>query len=150
MGTPHIAKRWCVSWRFDMTVCDDGRIAWMLTAEVLEYGSAEARSCLRVGAAAGFGAVAMSPATSTSRIGQDIQAEAKRLGMQCIVLEETAHFRLGAPLGASERRAQAHALSREGFDGMILCVSRSGAEALLATARALVRDLDKRDWESYH
>lgn len=135
-----------------MTV-GDGRIAWLLTAEALELDGAEAMTCLSVGASAGFRAVAISPSTSTSGIGQAIQAEAKRLGMRCIVLEEAAHYRLGAPLGEMERRAQAHALSRDGFDGIVLCVSRKSRtrpELLLATARALVRDLDQRDWELFH
>lgn len=131
----------------------DERIAWLLTAEAIERDGAEAMACLSVGAEAGFVAVAMSPSLSTSGIGDDIQAEARRLGMRCIVLEEAAHYRLAAPLGDAERRAQAHALCRDGFDGTILCVSYEGptrAESLLATARALVRDLDQLDWESYH
>lgn len=152
MATPSIAKRWRASWQSDMTVCD-GRIAWLLTAEAPEHDGGEAMACLSVGAEAGFLSVAMSPSLSTSGIGQYIQAEARRLSMRCIVLDEAAHYRLAAPLREAERRAQAHALSRDGFDGMILCVSYEGltrAESLLATARALVRDLDQRDWESYH
>jgi hypothetical protein len=135
-----------------MTVGDE-RIAWMLTAEAIECDGAEARTCLSVGAAAGFRAVAISPSTSASGSGQAIQAEAQRLGMHCIVLEEAAHYRLGAPLSETERREQAHALARDGFDGMVLCVSRKSRtrpELLLATARALVRDLDQRDWELFH
>lgn len=152
MATPRTAKRWCGSWRSDMTA-SDARIAWLPTAEALECDGAEAMTGLSVGASAGFRAVAISPATSARGIGQAIAAEAKRLGMQCIVLEEATHYRLGAPLGEAERRAQAQALSRGGFDGIVLCVgpgSRTRAESLLATAHALVRDLDQRDWESYH
>ena len=131
----------------------DARIAWLPTAEALECEGAEAIACLSVGAEAGFVAVAMSPSLSTSDIGHDIRAEATRLGMRCIALDEAAQYRLAVPLGQAERRAQAHALSRDGFDGMILCVSCEGltrAESLLATARALVRDLDQRDGESDH
>lgn len=131
----------------------DARIAWLPTAEAIDHDGAEAIASLSVGAEAGFLAVAMSPSVSTSDIGHDIHAEARRLGMRCIVLNEAAHYRLAVPLGEAERRAQAHVLSCDGFDGTILCVSCEGltrAESLLATARALVRDLDQRDWESYH
>ena len=68
-------------------------------------------------------------------------------------LEEVAHCRLGSGLRDAERWSLAQALSRDGFDGFILCEvcnGRTRAESLLATARVLLRNLDQLDWESYH
>ena len=134
-------------------VADDRRIAWLLAAETLERGRVEARASLSVVAEAGFRTVAMSASTSADAIGRDLEEEAKRMGLQCILLEDSEYYRLSAALGEAQRRAQASALSRDGFDGFILCASsdsRIRAESLLAAARALLRDLDQRDWESYH
>ena len=76
-----------------------------------------------------------------------------RLGMQCILVNDAAHCRLSSNQPDVERWSLAQELSREGFDGFILCEacdSRTRAESLLATARVLLRDLDQLDWESYH
>lgn len=108
---------------------------------------------LSLAAAAGFGVVAMNHSTAPGGIVPEIQAEAIRLGMQCILVNDAAHCRLGRSLGPAERRPLAQALSRDGFDGFILCEvcdNRSRAESLLSTARALLRDLDQLDWETYH
>jgi hypothetical protein len=131
----------------------DQRIAWLLTAEAFEGGSALKAACLSVAAEAGFRVVAMNHSTATGGIGPEIEAEAMRLGMQCILVNDAAHCRLGSTLRDAERWSLAQALSRDGFDGVILCEgsdSRTGAESLLATARVLLRDLDQLDWESYH
>lgn len=101
----------------------------------------------------GFGVVAMSPVTATGVIRADIEAEAARLGLQCIIANDAADLRLNSVLGDAERWSQARELSRDGFDGFILCEggdSRSRAESLHATARALLRDLDQLDWEAHH
>lgn len=148
---PHIAKRWCDSWRSDVAG-DDLRIAWLLTPQVVEGGIAATKARLSMAAEAGFRVVAIDPSTATAVSGQEIEAEAKRLGMHCILVNDAAHCRLGARLGDAERWSQARALSRDGFDGFILCESgdsRTRAESLLATARALLRDLDQLDWEAY-
>jgi hydroxypyruvate isomerase len=132
---------------------DDRRIAWLLTAEAVDCGSAVTKVCLSVAAEAGFRVVAMNHSTATGGIGPAIEAEAMRLGMQCILVNDAAHCRLASRLRDAERRSLAQALSRDGFDGFILCEvcdSRTGAESLRATARALLRDLDQLDWESYH
>lgn len=132
---------------------DDRRIAWLLTAEAFARGSAVAKACLSVAAEAGFGVVAMHHSTATGERGPEIEAEAKRLGMQSILVNEAVHCRLGSGLHDAERWSLAQALSRDGFDGFILCEvsdSLARAESLLATARVLLRDLDQLDWESYH
>jgi hypothetical protein len=132
---------------------DDRRIAWLLTAEVFECGSAAIKACLSVAAEAGFCVVAMNHSMATGGIGTEIQAEAMRLGLQSIFVNDAAHCRLGSTLGDAERWSLAQALSRDGFDGFILCEvcdSRPRAESLLATARVLLRDLDQLDWECYH
>lgn len=132
---------------------DDRRIAWLLTAEAFECGSAVAKACLSEAAQAGFRVVAMDHSTATGGRGPEIEAEAMRLGMQSILVNEAAHCRLGSRLRDADRWSLAQALSRDGFDGFILCEvcdSLTGAESLLATARVLLRDLDQLDWESYH
>jgi hypothetical protein len=132
---------------------DDRRIAWLLTAESFEGGSAGAKACLAVAAEAGFRVVAMDHSTASGGRGPEIEAEAMRLGMRSLLVNQAAHCRLGSALHDAERWSLAQALSRDGFDGFILCEggdSRAGAESLLATARVLLRDLDQLDWESYH
>lgn len=132
---------------------DDRRIAWLLPLPALEGGSAPTRAHLSLAAEAGFSAVAIEPSTPTGGIEQDIEAEATRLGMRCILVDDAAHCRLASVLGGAERRAMARSLSRAGFDGLVLCESRDGRTspgALLATAAALLRDLDQIDWEAYH
>lgn len=104
-------------------------------------------------AEAGFRVVAMNHSTATGGIRPEVEAEAMLLGMQCILVNDAAHCRLGSSLRDAERWSLAQALARDGFDGFILCEvcdSRTGADALLATARALLRDLDRLDWESHH
>jgi hypothetical protein len=132
---------------------DDRRIAWLLSAQALECSRAANQAYLCVAAEAGFRLVAMNHASATGGIGPEIEAQALRLGMQCILVNDAVHCRLGASLGNAERRSLARALSHEGFDGLVLCEvcdTRSGAESLLATARRLLRDLDQFDWETYH
>lgn len=132
---------------------DDGRIAWLLTAEAFECGSAVIKAGLSVAAEAGFRVVAMNHSMATGGIGPEIEAEAIRLGMQSMLVDDAAHCRLVSTLRDAERRSLAQTLSRNGFDGFILCEgcdSRTRAESLLATARVLLRDLDQLDWESYH
>lgn len=132
---------------------DDRRIAWLLTVEAFACGSAVAKTCLSVAAEAGFRLVAMDHSTSTGERGPAIKAEAIRLGMQFILVNEAAHCRLGSGLHDAERWSLAQALSRGGFDGFILCEvsdSLARAESLLMTARVLLRDLDQLDWESHH
>lgn len=131
----------------------DQRIAWLLTAEAFEGGRAVIEACLSVAAEAGFRVVAINPSTAPGAIGPEIEAEAMRLGMQCILVDDAAHCRLGSTLRDAERWSLAQALSRDGFDGVILCEgcdSRTRAESLLSMARVLLRDLDQLDWESYH
>ncbi|HNK18040.1 MAG TPA: hypothetical protein PLG92_06710, partial [Piscinibacter sp.] len=70
-------------------VADDRRIAWLLAAETLERGRVEARASLSVVAEAGFRTVAMSASTSADAIGRDLEEEAKRMGLQCILLEDS-------------------------------------------------------------
>jgi hypothetical protein len=132
---------------------DDRRIAWLLTAEAFECGSAVIKACLSVAAEAGFRVVAMNHSMAAGGIGSEIEAEAMRLGMQSILVNDAAHCRLRSRLRDAERWSLAQALSRDGFDGFILCEvcdSRTRAESLLATARVLLRNLDQLDWESYH
>jgi hypothetical protein len=131
---------------------DDRRIAWLLTAEALECGSAVTKACLSVAAEAGFRVVAMNHSTATGGIGPEVEVEAMRLGLQFILVNDAEHCRLGSTLGDAERWSLAQALSRDGFDGFILCEvcdSRPRAESLLATARVLLRDMDQLDWECY-
>jgi hypothetical protein len=132
---------------------NDLRIAWLLTAEAFERGGAANEACLSVAADAGFRVVAMNYSTPTGGIEPKIEAEARRHGLQCILVNDAAHCRLSANQPDVERWSLAQALSREGFDGFILCEacnSRTRAESLLATARVLLRYLDQLDWESYH
>ena len=132
---------------------DDRRIAWLLTAEAYGRDSTVGMACLSAAAEAGFRVVAMDRSAASGGVESAIEAEAMRLGMQCMLVDGAAHFRLGAGLSHAERRSLAQALSRRGFDGIILCEgcdSRTTAESLLATARVLLRDLDQCDWESYH
>mgnify|MGYP003383271522 CR=1 FL=1 len=132
---------------------NDQRIAWLLTAEAFKRGGAANEACLSLAADAGFRVVAMNHSTSTGGIEPEIEAEAMRLGMQCILVNDAAHCRLSSNQPDVERWSLAQELSREGFDGFILCEacdSRTRAESLLATARVLLRDLDQLDWESYH
>lgn len=132
---------------------DDLRIAWLLTAEAFECGSAVMKAGLSMAAEAGFRMVAMNHSMATGAIGPEVEAEAMRLGMQSILVNDAAHCRLVSGLRDAERWSLAQALSRDGFDGFILCEvcdSRMRAESLLATARVLLRDLDQLDWESYH
>lgn len=127
-------------------------MAWLLTLQVVESGHAATGACLSMAAELGFRAVAADASTARAASGLDIEAQAMRLGMRFIVVNDGAHYRLGARLDDTERWAQAQALSREGFDGFILCDSgdsRTRAESLLATARSLLRHLDQLDWESY-
>ena len=151
MATAHIAKRWCDNWRSDV-MGDDRRIVWLLTLQGVEGGCAATKACLSMAAEAGFRVVAMNHSTAIAVSRPAIEAEALRLGMQCILVNDAAHYRLGARLSVAERWSEARALSRDGFDGFILCESgdcRARAEPLLATARALLQDLDQLDWESY-
>lgn len=132
---------------------NDQRIAWLLTAEAFECGSAAIKAGLSVAAEAGFRVVAMNHSMANGEIRPEIEAEAMRLGMQSILVNDTAHCRLGSRLRDAERWSLAQALSRDGFDGFILCEvcdSRTRAESLLATARVLLRNLDQLDWESCH
>lgn len=132
---------------------NDRRIAWLLTAEAFECGSAAIKAGLSVAAEAGFRVVAMNDSMANGEIRPEIEAEAMRLGMQSILVNDAAHCRLGSRLRDAERWSLAQARSRDGFDGFILCEvcdSRTRAESLLATARVLLRDLDQLDWESYH
>jgi hypothetical protein len=119
---------------------------------VAEGGMAATKACLSMAAEAGFRAVAMDPSTAMAARGPDIEVEAMRLGMHCVLVDDSAHHRLAAPPSDAERWSQARALSRDGFDGFILCDSgdsRPGAKSLLAAARALLRSLDQLDWESH-
>ncbi|HMM84344.1 hypothetical protein [Azohydromonas sp.] len=130
----------------------DERIAWLLSAEAIDGTNGDVMASLSAAAAAGFRAVAIHPSTWHGSVGQRLQARATCLGLRCVVLHGASHHRLSAPLGGAERRSLANALSREGFDGLILCVGGevdAPVASLLATARALVRDLDQRDWERY-
>lgn len=132
---------------------NDRRIAWLLTAEAFECGSAAIKAGLSVAAEAGFRVVAMNHSMANGEISQEIEAEAMRLGMQSILVNDAAHCRLGSGLRDAERWSLAQTLSRDGFEGFILCVacdSRPRAESLLATARRLLRNLDQLDWEYYH
>ena len=132
---------------------DEQRIAWLLTGEAFECGSAAIRACLAVAAEAGFRVVAMNHSMATGAIGTEIEAEAMRLGMQPILVNDAAHCRLDSRLRDAERWSLAQSLSRDGFDGFILCEvcdNRTRAESLLATARVLLRNLDQLDWETYH
>lgn len=132
---------------------DDRRIAWLLTAEAFERGSATKEACLSMAVEAGFCVVAMSHSTASGGIGQEVEAQAARLGMQFILVNDAGHCRLDSGLAHVERRSLAQLLSRDGFNGLVLCRacdSRPRAESLLATARVLLRDLDQLDWESCH
>lgn len=132
---------------------DDRRIAWLLTAEAVACGSTVIGACLSVAAEAGFRVVAMNHSMATGGIGTEIEAEAMRLGMQSILVNDAAHCRLSSRLHDADRWSLAQTLSRDGFEGFILCVacdSRPRAESLLATARVLLRNLDQLDWEYYH
>jgi hypothetical protein len=132
---------------------DEQRIAWLLTGEAFECGSAAIRACLAVAAEAGFRVVAMNHSMATGAIGTEIEAEAMRLGMQPILVNDAAHCLLSSRLRDAERWALAQALSRDGFEGFVLCEacdSRPRAESLLATARVLLRNLDQLDWEYHH
>ena len=132
---------------------DDRRIACLLTAEAIKCGSAVTKACLSVAAEAGFRVVALNHSTATGGIGPEIEAEAMRLGMQCILVNDAAHCRLDSRLRDAERWSLAQSLSRDGCDGFILCEvcdNRTRAESLLATARVLLRNLDQLDWETYH
>lgn len=131
----------------------DERIAWLLTAGSIDIMEDHTEASLSEAAAAGFRAVAMQPSTGLGGLGQDLQARAMRLGMRWIVLDGESNHQLSAALGDAERKALANALSRDGFEGLVLCRGGDGrtpATSLLATARALLRDLDQRDWESHH
>ena len=128
----------------------DQRIAWLLTLPGDEDRRAATKACLAIAAEADFHLVAIDPSTAIR--GPDVESEALRLGLQCILVNDAADFRLGASLGVAERWSQAWALSRDGFDGFILCdgsASGTHAQSLLATARALLRNLDQLDWERY-
>lgn len=132
---------------------DDRRIAWLLPPDVCSAGGAATNAQLSLAAEAGFRAVAMPASPAAGGATQDVEAHALRLGLRCIPVDQAAHCRLSTVPGAAQRRAMAAALSRAGFDGLVLCESgEAGASpaALLVAARALLRDLDQRDWESYH
>lgn len=70
---------------------DDRRIAWLLTAEAFECGSAVIKAGLSVAAEAGFRVVAMNHSMATGGIGSEIEAEAMRLGMQSFLVNDAAH-----------------------------------------------------------
>lgn len=131
---------------------DDRRIAWLLNADVAAGSMAATKACLSMAAEAGFRAVAIDPSGAVSVGDLGIEAEAMRLGMHCIVVNEAAHYRLAERLSDAACWSEARALSRDGFDGLILCESSDSpdqASSLLAVARALLRRLDQLDWESY-
>ena len=131
---------------------NDRRIAWLPTTGAGDCGSAVQEAHLSVAAEAGFRVVALTQSAATGGIGPEIEAQALRLGMQCILVNAALHCRLGSSLSHAQRWSLAQALSRDGFDGFILCEacdSRTGAESLLATARVLLRNLDQLDWETY-
>lgn len=148
-ATPPIARRWYGNWRCDVAPHDE-RIAWLLTLQGVEDRRAAIRACLSTAAEAGFHFVAIDPSTDI-RV-PEVESEALVQGLQCILVNDAAHFLLSASLGDAERWSQAWALSRDGFDGFILCdgsASGTHAQSLFATARALVRNLDQLDWERY-
>ena len=152
MATAPTATRWCGSWRSEV-VAHDQRIAWLLPNPGAGDSDAETRALLSLAAATGFRAVAVAAPPRGGVSTQAVEAEALRLGLRCIVVDPAAHCRLSGVPGAAQRRTMATALSRAGFDGLVLCDSGDGHSspgALLATARALLRDIDQRDWESYH
>lgn len=129
------------------------RIAWLLTAKVLERDGAVALACLTVAAQAGFRVVAMDDSPAVAGIRPQVEADASRLGLRCILVNEEVHWRIDSSLCDADRLALAQTLSRDGFDGLILCDacdSHAVADSLLARARVLLRDLDQVDWETHH
>ncbi len=132
---------------------EDRRIAWLLAREALDHGDGAMKSCLSAAAEAGFRVIAMDLSMATIECGTEVESEAKRMGLHIIRVEEVEHCRLVSVLDSAERRTLAHVLSREGFEGFILCGSGDSLtpdKSMFATARALLRDLDQLDWESSH
>ena len=132
---------------------EDRRIAWLLRREALDHGDGAMKGCLSAAAEAGFRVVAMDLSLVTVDCGPEVESEANRMGLHIIRVEEVVHCRLASVLDGAERRALAYELSRAGFDGFILCGSSDSPtpdKSILATARALLRDLDQLDWESSH
>jgi hypothetical protein len=128
-------------------------MAWLLTAQALQCGGDLSQACLCVAAAAGFRSVAVNQSSARGGIDPEIEAQALRLGMQCVIVNDAAHCRLGSTLNDAQRWSLALALSRDGFDGLILCEACDGrleVETLHATARVLLRNLDRLDWELNH
>ncbi len=132
---------------------EDRRIAWLLSREALDHVDGAMKGCLSAAAEAGFRVVAVDLSMATIDCGPEVESEAKRMGLHIIRVEEVEHCRLVSVLDSAERRTLAHALSKAGFDGFILCGGgdcQTPDKSMFATARALLRDLDQLDWESSH
>lgn len=132
---------------------DDPRIAWLIECDEVDRGDDAIRDCLSAVAAAGFRALAMELSMATVDCRAAIESEAKRRGLQVVRLDEVVHCRLAGVLGGAERWATARELSKSGFEGYIICGSGCSpalAGPLYGTARALLRDVDQLNWESYH
>ena len=104
-GKPLASRRhWFGSWRSG----HGGRRPahrLLLAAETLERGRVEARASLSVVAEAGFRTVSDERVDIGDAIGQDLEEEAKRMGMQCILLEDLVHrlWRRAATRSAGRR-----------------------------------------------
>lgn len=132
---------------------EDRRIARLLRCEALSREDGTVRDRLSAAAEAGFRFVAMDSSAAAFDRGPEIESEAKRWGLHIIRVEQVMHCRLESVQTGAQRRALAQALSRTGFQGIILCGgddSTTSDSALFAAARALLRDLDRLDWASFH